>query len=141
MNHSRPSQGDGPRKITRHWCAACGERVTLRDSYAHPTRQGGADRYCPTCGDPRDVTWEVSDADGVDPWCPAIGPADGGAQAAAALAIARAMSHGRAVHIDTLCGTRAAADALGLLESYDEDPDASVTDRIVVRAESIGRIA
>jgi hypothetical protein len=51
---------------------------------------------------------------------------------------------GRKVNIDVLAGSEAAAKAWSGdegVEQYREDPEASVFDRITVRAESIGRIA
>lgn len=63
---------------------------------------------------------------------------------AVALAVVRSVSNGTDVCVDVVCWSRAAAvayagDAGG--SSYDEDPDASVFERIVVRAQSLGRIA
>ena len=64
---------------------------------------------------------------------------------AAELAVAMSASHGGTpVNVDVLCWTRGAAVAYGgdvSGEIYDEDPEASVHDRIVIRAESQGRIA
>jgi hypothetical protein len=63
---------------------------------------------------------------------------------AASLAISIACSNGQPVNIDVLAYSRAAArawDGEDGVESYNEDPDASIFDRIVIRAESLGRIA
>lgn len=62
---------------------------------------------------------------------------------AAAHAIALAIS-GREVTIDVVTWSEGAARAYGgddAVEVYREDPEASVHDRIVVRAESLGRVA
>jgi hypothetical protein len=63
---------------------------------------------------------------------------------AAGLAISLACVNGDPVNIDVVAWSRSAAKAWSGddgVESYDDDPDTSVFDRIVVRAESIGRIA
>ena len=63
---------------------------------------------------------------------------------AASTAVSIACSIGQPVSIDVLTYSRAAAQHWGGSEGakiYDEDPDASVHDRIVIRAESLGRIA
>jgi hypothetical protein len=63
---------------------------------------------------------------------------------AAGFAISLACSDGEEHNIDVLCWSKAAARAWGgedAVESYREDPDASVTQRIVVRAENVGRVA
>jgi hypothetical protein len=47
------------------------------------------------------------------------------------------------VSVDVLCWTEGAARFWGgdaAVEAYREDPDASVTERIIIRAESIGRV-
>lgn len=66
------------------------------------------------------------------------------ADEAAGNAIGRAMSHGGEVYIDVLVSSRAGAKwyrgTYEGEEEYDEDPDASVFERIIVRAESIGRV-
>ena len=64
---------------------------------------------------------------------------------AAGFAISLAMSQGKAVHIDVLVHSPAGArwyrgSSDGVTE-YEDDPDASVFDRIVVSAESIGRVS
>lgn len=59
-------------------------------------------------------------------------------------AIAMALSRGQPVRVDVVIHSRAGAKWYGgdeAVEMYDEDPDASVSDRIVIRAESLGRIA
>ena len=62
---------------------------------------------------------------------------------AAGFAISLAMSHGGPVNLDVLvhspAGARWYQGSDGVTE-YKEDPDASVFDRIVVSAESIGRV-
>jgi hypothetical protein len=63
---------------------------------------------------------------------------------AAAFAISLATSTGAKVNLDVLAWDRKAAKAWGgdyAAEEYDADPDASVHDRIVIRADSQGRIA
>lgn len=64
---------------------------------------------------------------------------------AAGNAIARAMSHGGEVYIDVLVSSAAGArwyrgNSEGE-DEYEDDPDASVFERIVVRADSQGRVA
>ena len=63
---------------------------------------------------------------------------------AAGFAISLAMSHGRSVNLDVLvhspAGARWYRGPDGVTE-YEEDPDASVFDRIVVSAESTGRVS
>ena len=62
---------------------------------------------------------------------------------AAGFAISIAMSRGMAVNIDVLVYSPAGARwyrSDGAAE-YKEDPDASVFDRIIVNAESIGRVS
>jgi len=64
---------------------------------------------------------------------------------ASSFAIAKAMSRGEEVNIDVLVWSRSGAkwyrggEDGG--EEYDEDPDASVFERIVIKAESIGRVS
>jgi len=63
---------------------------------------------------------------------------------AAQMAIARAVSSGEPVTIDVITWSRAAAHAYGgdaAVEVYDEDPEASVHEHIVIRAESLGRVS
>lgn len=63
---------------------------------------------------------------------------------AAGYAVARACSHGINVNINVVTWTRAAAKKWGGeygLEVYDSDPEASVHDLIVVKAESQGHVA
>ena len=64
---------------------------------------------------------------------------------AAGFAISLAMSHGSAVNLDVLVHSPAGArwyrgSPEGAAE-YEDDPDASVFDRIVVNAESLGRVS
>jgi hypothetical protein len=66
------------------------------------------------------------------------------ADEAAGFAITVAMARGKDVNVDVLIHSKAGARWYGgddAAEQYDEDPDASVSDRIVVRAESIGRVS
>jgi hypothetical protein len=59
-------------------------------------------------------------------------------------AAAQSVSRGEAMHIDVLTWSRGAARAWGGdygAEVYDEDPEASVHERIVVKVDSLGRIA
>ena len=63
---------------------------------------------------------------------------------AAAQAISLASSHGEEVNIDVLAWSEAGARWWGgdyAVEQYREDPEASIFERIVVRAENVGRIA
>ena len=63
---------------------------------------------------------------------------------AAGFAIAKAASRGEDVNLDVLVWSRAGAkwyQGDDGAEVYDEDPDASVFERIIVRANSIGRVA
>lgn len=62
---------------------------------------------------------------------------------AAGVAVARSASTGEKVEINVLIYSKAGARWYGgdhALEEYDADPDASVHDRIVVKAESTGRV-
>lgn len=64
--------------------------------------------------------------------------------AATAIAIAIAASTGEAVYLDVLIYSRAGAKWWGgneAVEMYEGDPEASVSQRVVVRAEDQGRIA
>lgn len=59
-------------------------------------------------------------------------------------AVVLAVSGGQEILIDVVCWSRAAARAWGgdaAVEAYNEDPEASVHERIVIKAESQGRIA
>jgi hypothetical protein len=63
---------------------------------------------------------------------------------AAATAIAMAASTGQEVYLDVLIYSKAGARWWGgeaAVEMYEEDPDASVSQRVIVRAEDEGRIA
>lgn len=63
---------------------------------------------------------------------------------AAALAVALSASTGSTVNIDVVTWSVAGARAYGgdyAVEEYKADPEASVHDRIAVRADSKGRIA
>lgn len=58
-------------------------------------------------------------------------------------AVTTAMSTGGKVHLDVVTHSEAAARAFGgdcAVEDYREDPDASVHERLIVTAESIGRV-
>jgi hypothetical protein len=62
---------------------------------------------------------------------------------AAALALVLAVSHGKAVNLDVIAWSRAAARAYAGdegAESYDEDPEASVFERVEVTANYVGRV-
>ena len=59
-------------------------------------------------------------------------------------AISLACSRGEEVQIDVLTWTKTAARAWGgdaAVEVFEEDPEASVHERIIIKAESHGRIA
>ena len=63
---------------------------------------------------------------------------------AAGFALSRACSTGNEMQIDVVTWSKAAARSWGgdaAVEIYEEDPDASVHERIIIKAESIGRIA
>ncbi len=63
---------------------------------------------------------------------------------AAAFAVVLSSSNGRPVNLDVLIHSRLAAKIWGgddALEQYEDDPDASVSERFIIRAESVGRIA
>ena len=63
---------------------------------------------------------------------------------AAGFAVSRCCSGGGQVVIDVITWTRAAARKWGGEsgeETYDADPDASVHERIVIKAEALGRVA
>lgn len=63
---------------------------------------------------------------------------------AAADAVRQCISSGITMHIDVVAWSKAAAKAWNGdygVEVYEEDPEASVHDRIVIKAESLGRIA
>lgn len=63
---------------------------------------------------------------------------------AIAFAVERAASTGTDVHVDVLAWTEGAARFWGgdaAVESYREDPEASVTERITIRANVVGRVA
>ena len=62
---------------------------------------------------------------------------------AAAFAVGLAASDGRKHNLDVLIWSRAGARAWGgsdALERYNEDPEASVFERIEITADSVGRI-
>lgn len=63
---------------------------------------------------------------------------------AAAYAVRMSISFDMDINVDVLCWTRDAANKWGgdyAVEEYDADPDASVSDRIVINAKNLGRIA
>ena len=63
---------------------------------------------------------------------------------ACGFAVARCCNSGVTVHVDVVAWTRAAARKWGGdsgVETYDADPEASVHERVVVKAESLGRVA
>jgi len=60
---------------------------------------------------------------------------------AAGFAVGLAASGRENVYIDILCWSRAGAKSVGLAEDYDEDPDASVTQRIEVSVNVVGRVS
>ena len=63
---------------------------------------------------------------------------------ACGFAVARCCNAGVTVHVDVVTWTRAAARKWGGEhgeETYDADPEASVHERVVVKAESLGRVA
>ena len=63
---------------------------------------------------------------------------------AVAMAVNLAISDGRAHNVDALCSSRAGARFLmgdAGVDDYDEDPDASVFARVVIKAEHVGRVS
>lgn len=85
----------------------------------------------------KDVDFHVSDGSGRDLRYDTM-------EDAAATAIALAVSHGMPVTIDVVVHSASGARWLSGdygVEVYSEDPEASVFERIVVRADSQGRIA
>ena len=63
---------------------------------------------------------------------------------ACAFAVTVGASHGEEVNIDVLCWSKAAARAWmgdAGVEQYNEDPEASVSDRITIKVEHVGRVA
>lgn len=63
---------------------------------------------------------------------------------AAGMAVVQAMSEGKKVHIDIVVWSKAGARWLygdDGVEQYEEDPEASVFERIEVKANILGRIA
>ena len=63
---------------------------------------------------------------------------------AAGFALSRACSTGNEMQIDVVTWSKAAARAWGgdnAVEVYESDPEASVHDRILIRAQVLGRIA
>lgn len=63
---------------------------------------------------------------------------------AAGFAVAIAGSTGKTVNLDVLIYSKAGARAWGgddAVEEYESDPDASVSERIEITAQSVGRIA
>jgi len=84
-------------------------------------------------GHPHNVEFAVDDASGKErifkTWDEACGFAVGLA------------ASGRTVHLDVLCHDEAGAKAMGLEDQYKEDPDASVTTRLEIKANDQGRVA
>jgi len=65
------------------------------------------------------------------------------ADEAAGFAVAMAVSRGEEVNLDVLIYSKAGAKAYGgddAVEQYEEDPEASVFERIVIEADSKGRV-
>lgn len=63
---------------------------------------------------------------------------------AAGFALAKACSSGVEMQIDVVTWTKAAARAWGgdnAVEVYESDPEASVHERILIKAQALGRIA
>lgn len=85
----------------------------------------------------KDLEFAVDDASGRERIFPTF-------DEAAAFAVSLSVSTGRKVNIDVLAFSRKAAAAWSGSygeEQYDEDPDASVHDRIEIRANDVGRVA
>lgn len=115
------------------WCACCSEPLRLGEIPYFG--KNGINAYCAACGNPDFFEYSVLDKySGLEITCHE-------ADEALTKAAHRSISCGREQIVDLCCGSRAAAHALGELESYDEGPDASVTRRVVVRAVDKGRIA
>lgn len=136
------------------WCGACSEELPLDESRRTYTR---SEAFCKTCGDPYAVAIEaeVHDDGECAPLPPNLQAARwtlvspvGEERSPSALwslamtwAVERSLASGRSVVVDVLCSSRAAAHVMGLLEEHDADPDASVTSRVVIRTEHVGRVA
>jgi len=63
---------------------------------------------------------------------------------AAGFAVSRSASTGLTVHVDVVAWTKAAARRWGgdaSVEVYEADPEASVHERIVIKASALGRVA
>jgi hypothetical protein len=114
------------------------------------TEPRGDERACQSCGAPlpcwklrkpmarthKDVEFAVDDASGNERIFSTYGEA-------AAFAIAVAASRGKTVNLDVLVYSEAGAHAWGgedAVEQYLDDPEASVFDRIIIAADSVGRI-
>lgn len=86
----------------------------------------------------KDVEYRVNDASGKPRYFKSSNEAAG-------FAVSIAMAHGQDVNIDVLvhspAGARWYRGSSDGVDEYNEDPEASVFDRIVVRAESVGRIS
>jgi hypothetical protein len=85
----------------------------------------------------RDVEFAVDDAGGVERIFQTFNEAAG-------FALAVGAAHGEPINIDVLVSSEAGAAWWGgdaAVESYRADPDASVSDRVVVRVEHVGRVA
>jgi hypothetical protein len=85
----------------------------------------------------KDVDFAVDDASGAQKIFGAFAEA-------CALAVTLAACDGRPHNVDVLIHSKAGARAFGgddCVENYLEDPDASVSERIEVRAEAKGRVA
>lgn len=87
----------------------------------------------------QDLSFEVGDKGSTDTMY-----VDGSLEEAIMLAVGRSVSGRGAQEVAVLTYSRAAAKAYGgddAVEEYDMDPDASAHDRIIITAESLGRIA
>lgn len=86
----------------------------------------------------KDVEYMVDDASGKPRYFKSSNEAAG-------FAISIAMSRGQPAHIDVLvhspAGARWYRGSSDGVDEYNEDPDASVFDRIIVNAESTGRVS
>ena len=63
---------------------------------------------------------------------------------AAGFAVSRSVSTGLTVHVDVVTWTKTAARRWGgdaAVEVFEEDPEASVHERIVIKASALGKVA
>ena len=149
--------GSYARPIPVAWCACCSKPLSRDRPTRVLTHYEAAARleYCAECGDPTAIEWHfaVVDARGEtvrglpDPigtltahrsaWPRDVARAADDAARALAIVVDR---QGERVALDLLCYSRAAAHAVGAQDEYDEDPDASITCRMVYYVDLTGAV-